>query len=336
MSAEAVLVVGVGAVFVVAFVVIAYRRRWAWTGFTTSSEATGRKTLWDWLQLLIIPAVLVGAAFGLNLAQSGRDQKREDRRAAAERSLAVGQRQEDALAAYFQEMSALMRTDLLKVATPEAKAARNVARTLTLSVLRRLDGERKGFVLQFLGESRLAAPGGNKNHVDLSGADLHGVVVRGALSDLELNNTNMRGADLRGARLDGIDFVLTDLQDSTFNAADISDTRFIGSELERSDFSHSTLDAADFTEACVGAVQFVDTKFYGGKFDRTHGANVDFSHALLLTQLDTGFFYKMKGANPRSTDGSGTASNSKVSADPTLADCSHRSKLGAVAASLRS
>jgi len=61
MSAEAVLVVGVGAVLVVAFVVIAYRRRWAWTGFTTSSDAMGRKTLWDWLPLLIIPAVLVGA-----------------------------------------------------------------------------------------------------------------------------------------------------------------------------------------------------------------------------------------------------------------------------------
>jgi len=58
----------------VAFIVAAYRRRWAWTGFVTARTADERsartsKSLWDWLQLLIVPLALALAAFALNAAQ---------------------------------------------------------------------------------------------------------------------------------------------------------------------------------------------------------------------------------------------------------------------------
>jgi hypothetical protein len=44
------------------------------------------KTLWDWLQLLIVPAILVGVTFTLSASQTRSDNKREDRRIAADRA----------------------------------------------------------------------------------------------------------------------------------------------------------------------------------------------------------------------------------------------------------
>jgi len=36
-----------------------YRYGWIWTGFVKDADFA-RRTLWDWLKLLIIPAVLAG------------------------------------------------------------------------------------------------------------------------------------------------------------------------------------------------------------------------------------------------------------------------------------
>jgi hypothetical protein len=67
------------AVAAVAFVVVAYRRRWKWAGFAAEPEP-GHKTVWDWLQLLIVPAILVGVTFAWSASQTRSDNKREDRR----------------------------------------------------------------------------------------------------------------------------------------------------------------------------------------------------------------------------------------------------------------
>ena len=53
-----------------------------WTGFAG-------KTLWNWLELLVIPLALAAVAFGLNYFANERDQRREDQRAARERAIAA-------------------------------------------------------------------------------------------------------------------------------------------------------------------------------------------------------------------------------------------------------
>jgi hypothetical protein len=60
------------AVAAVAFVVVAYRRRWKWAGFAAEPEP-GHKTVWDWLQLLIVPAILVGVTFAWSASQTRSD-----------------------------------------------------------------------------------------------------------------------------------------------------------------------------------------------------------------------------------------------------------------------
>jgi hypothetical protein len=70
----------------VAFIALAYRRDWGWTGLpadpgdgSPTHPPRPAKTLWDWLQLLIVPLVLALGAFALNAAQSDRDREQEDR-----------------------------------------------------------------------------------------------------------------------------------------------------------------------------------------------------------------------------------------------------------------
>ena len=48
------------------------------------------KTLWDWLQLLIVPAILIGVTFAWSATQTRSDNKREDRRIAADNERAAG------------------------------------------------------------------------------------------------------------------------------------------------------------------------------------------------------------------------------------------------------
>src|SRR5216684_2699377 len=62
-------------VAVIVVVILGYLYNWDWTGFTASTSPPPTiviyqpgKTLWDWLQLLIIPVVLVVGGYIFNLA----------------------------------------------------------------------------------------------------------------------------------------------------------------------------------------------------------------------------------------------------------------------------
>jgi hypothetical protein len=78
---------------------------------------------------------------------------------------------------------------------PPPDSLRAVARARTLSVLTRVDGERKSSVLQFLYESGLL--GGGRTVVALRGADLRGANLNGAT----LQGADLSGADLKNATL---------------------------------------------------------------------------------------------------------------------------------------
>src|SRR5207249_3674034 len=101
----------IAGVSLTAFIVLGYRRKWRWTGFTerpgTDPPQPG-KTLWDWLQLLLIPVALAALAFLLDNSQSNREQKREDQRAERQRTIAADAAREDVLRTYLSQMSDLM------------------------------------------------------------------------------------------------------------------------------------------------------------------------------------------------------------------------------------
>ena len=100
------------------------------------------KTLWDWMDLLIIPIFLAGGAFFLNRSERN-----------TEREIATDRQQEAALQLYLDRMADLLLKE--KLQTAENKEVHDVATIRTLTVLRGLDSKRRGMVLRFLHEANL-------------------------------------------------------------------------------------------------------------------------------------------------------------------------------------
>jgi hypothetical protein len=102
-----------------------------WTGL-------GDKTLWDWLQLLIVPLVLVIGGFSLTTLQDARQRAIEDQRA-----------QDTALQAYLDQMGNFLLEKDLRTSKEDSEV-RTLARARTLTVLARMDPSRRQEVMQFL------------------------------------------------------------------------------------------------------------------------------------------------------------------------------------------
>lgn len=183
------------AIVVVILIAVGYHSRARWTGFVAythskseNEEYVPGKTLWDWLQLLVIPATLSAAVLLFNTWEGNRQRERTDRQTRADREAAVQQAEVDrqiavndqrerALQAFVDQMSTLILEKRLRRSSVRSDL-RIVARTRALSALRGLDAQRKGTLVRFLAEAQLLqAP---HPVVNLRGADLEGALLRGA------------------------------------------------------------------------------------------------------------------------------------------------------------
>ncbi len=220
---------------------------YAWTGFgssaSTSDTAAPYKTLWDWLELLIIPATLLLGGYLLNRADKRRDEARATRDLQEDREIAEQRTQETALQTYLDQMARLMLENALSsTPTPEAK---DVARVWTLTVVRRVDAERKGIVLQFLHESKLLQRGSpivNLTYADFSGADLAWAELSGA----DLSWANLAGADLSRANLPGANLHGTDLRRANLDGADLGGADLAEADLYTAKYTKDTSWPAGF------------------------------------------------------------------------------------------
>jgi hypothetical protein len=141
-------------------------------------EGGGDKKFWDYLELLIVPAAIaIGVAVVTAMQnarqrqtearqrerertaeQDRREREREAQAAQRKRELDVeNQRAQDAaLQAYLDQMSQLLLDkDRPLRESKEGDAARTLARARTITVLPRLNSDRKGSVVQFLYEAVL-------------------------------------------------------------------------------------------------------------------------------------------------------------------------------------
>ena len=238
------LAIFAGVVFVIIY---GYLERPGWIG-------SSGKQFWDYLDLLIVPAALALGVYWLNRRQNERDQRAED--AQQERALAVeSQRaQDEALQAYLDQMSQLLTDEkrpLYRARVGDSLST--VARARTLTVLTRLEGERKGNVLQFLYESELIAR--RPNVVSLRQADLRGVYLswsflRGAdlswsyLREADLRRADLYRAYLRGADLRGADLRRADLRGADLRKAKLRTAYLYGADLRGADLRGADLWAA--------------------------------------------------------------------------------------------
>jgi len=249
---------------------------WTWTGFTggeskititstpqgttIAKELQPAKSLWDWLQLFIVPVVLAIAGFWLNQMQKEREQKAIEERAKIEREIAVDYQREAALQAYINNISELLlEKHLGKLAEDgtstgdgisilEYEQVREIARVRTLTVLPRLDKDRKRSVVQFLHESGLINR--DKSIVELREADLSEACLYVAnQSNKSLWIARLSGADLSEAKLYRADLRNADLSEADLSEADLSEAKLYRADLRNADLSKADLSKADLSKA---------------------------------------------------------------------------------------
>jgi uncharacterized protein YjbI with pentapeptide repeats len=275
-----VTILVVAVILVVAIVLVIVEIREYGTGFA-------KKTLWDWLQLLVIPLILAGIAlvFQLSNSQTERqiakqrykqDQEIAKQRYEQDQQIALDKQREDLLQAYLNGMSELLLEKKLRESTVTDEV-RTIARVRTLTVLPRLDGKRKRNLLLFLYDAGLI----DSEHqivdisdADLSEADLGWVIlcrdkwmidnslnekkiktVTANLSRVDLRNANLIGAILNGVKLGaGSEAELKweiDTTNST-NGASLCGAKLVNAKLYKAELGGVDLRGADLSHANLG------------------------------------------------------------------------------------
>ena len=194
-------------------------------------------TLWDWLDLLIVPVTIAVAT-------------------TAGAAWFTRQREQDAaLQTYLDKMSELLvDKELHKNADPYGDT-RVTARARTLAVLRQLDGRRKRTVLLFLREARLI----NKQEGSRRGRKIYARIV--GLRDADLKYADLRDAKLINTlrdepiSLEGAILEMADLSGADLEGADLREAKLVNADLVRANLNAADLSFADLTGATVSEGQ---------------------------------------------------------------------------------
>lgn len=306
-----------------------------WTGFGRWSENVGSgiefqraKTLWDWMELLLIPVMLTIGVAWLNK----REKEKEESAKELEREIAQDKRQQEALDAYLSRMSNLILDMSSSHASTDIATAsfKSVAEAQTIAVLRTLDGKRKGQVLEFLYRNGLLG-GPEKEQpmptLDLKRAELRHVdLIVGLPKDVDNNTEHTDWGDdpdcrlrkyvdkfseqsrwrigLVGAEMLQADFykaalVLTDLTGANLEEAYLVNAYLHGAILENAVFNRANLTKATLYKAsCVGT-KFSGAKLCGVNFEGAiYDQNTNFEGAIYDqdTEWPDGFDPQSAGA----------------------------------------
>jgi hypothetical protein len=287
------------------------------TGFgSTAIASLQTKTVWDWMELLLLPLVLIGGVLLLTRSRRQIESRRSEENASVEREIASDNQKEDAVQAYFDRMTDLILKEKLSKFSPEE--VKTVARVRTLTILRGLDPRRKGRVLMFLKDSGLID---REAVIDLCGADLSGVSAAFAsLGRVNLSEANLSGADLqgaglgkaylggtnlRGANLAGANLAGADLFEASLSGADFSHARLNGATLNGADLRGCKLNEANLSDADLSGVNLsvgdlIRANLRGAKLEGARLAGADLSQADLsgtqLTRTDLEKAKSIEGA----------------------------------------
>jgi hypothetical protein len=181
--------------------------RWGFRGMTVRG----------WLELLVVPMVLVGIGLLFEMQQADRQRATETQ----QQELAEQRAQDEALQAYLNQMSSLLLKRDLR-APGEDSEVRTLARARTLTVLGRLDPSGKTALMQFLVEADLVQRVDRRNSIiGLSGANL----IDANLIDANLSGASLSGADLSDADLSDADLSDADLSGANLTSANLFEPR---------------------------------------------------------------------------------------------------------------
>jgi uncharacterized protein YjbI with pentapeptide repeats len=296
---------------IVAVIAYGYAARPGWVGVSD-------KLVWDYLELLIVPAVLAIGAAWLSYIQSKRAareaenaqqerERNEEKQRLRELRIASLRAQDEALQGFLGHMSELLMNDSLdkRLRDVNDRAGDNLrvlARARTLTVLGQLeDGDRKGSVLQFLYEADLitwvrhregrsvllARPNqGDRNYIgviDLSGADLGYAELRNAfLHQVALGSRyDAPGVYLWYAKLSGARLGNSLLHKANLSHAVLSRAFLAYSDLTEVTAIGANLRGANLIGADLTGADLTDANLSGANLFATNFSKVDLRGANL-------------------------------------------------------
>jgi uncharacterized protein YjbI with pentapeptide repeats len=232
----------------------------AWTGLGAQAGPAGvarpAKTLWDVVQLLVIPVVLSMGALYFNQQERKRERRIQDART-----------EDSVLQTYLDRVSDLiLNRGLMEAEKDTASPVHKVAQVRTVTALRQLSTQRQNSICQFLRDTGLCETmltGASLLDIDLHGAHLWNITFdRSSLIRARLSKASFYGASLKDVKL-----IDADLSGCRLTGADLS-----GSLLLRADFSHADLTGASLSSA----------NLTGAKWDSVILNGVDLSDAFIL------------------------------------------------------
>jgi uncharacterized protein YjbI with pentapeptide repeats len=257
--------------------------RWGFRGMTVR----------NWLELLVVPLVLLGIGLLFQIQQM----EVEQRRLEAAQHIEEQRAQDEALQTYLEQMGQmLLDKDRPLRQSKEGDEVQLLARARTVTILRRLDSARNRDILQFLREARLVPSnrydiqehivkldasnlseanlkGANLDSFSLQGTDLSGADLRDAyLAWSFLHNAKLNGANLRGANLHGdpdqsgddADLSDADLSDANLSEADLSYDNLSSANLQGANLTDAVLRGANLSNAKVTSEQLAEAKSLEG------------------------------------------------------------------------
>lgn len=215
----------------------------AWTGFGKYDEIKNgprAKTLWEWLDLLLIPFCVGILAWSFKEAEKEKASKSEDERS-----------QNETLDSFVNIMTELITKHNLANQNSTLET-RTIARTRINLAFSNLNGARKGQVLQFLFESglidynpKINILGGNMKNAILDGI----VLSKSEIKGVYFNNATIKEANLNEAIFTSCDFTKADLTESLVTNTNFSYTNLTKSKLKGMDLTSVNFEGANLTKA---------------------------------------------------------------------------------------
>jgi hypothetical protein len=203
------------------------------------------KTFWNWMELLVVPAVLATGAWYLDKSQTEAQVVREDKRIKVANGIEGGRIEESKRIEDERNKIGILNnyrrsiTELIKDGGLHSSQSTDdivlAARALTISTLPQLGGAQKGGLLSFLFEIELiGGPSGKAAVISLRNADF---------SDAQLSDGHLGWADLK---------------DANFRRADLTETTFWGAYLNEAFLMEATLKGAELNDANLSGTDLSD------------------------------------------------------------------------------
>ncbi|HEX4208049.1 MAG TPA: pentapeptide repeat-containing protein [Ktedonobacteraceae bacterium] len=159
------------------------------------------KTPWDFIQLLLIPLVFAGIGYWFSFTQTQSNLQNSQRQYDTNLQITMDQQRETELTTCLNEIGDLLLNKNLRGVKP-GDEVRVVARGDVLAALWRMDGVRRGLLMQYLSEAGLISKSRSTSIIDLKGADLSGADLRNVdLNGVDLSETDLSGAMITGKQL---------------------------------------------------------------------------------------------------------------------------------------